>query len=378
MTSMLSGARRPALALGALLSLLVPPTAAAVAQEVAPGASEPGALARAEAETAREARAPVYPRLTGGVAIELQNDYTFDSDDPTGEINDLYNTTEAALALEISAETSLNATLVFEPIRDPGPNDDRVFEDQGLYAEELYLRHDFGFLTALAGKYDPAFGAAWDAAPGLYGADFAEDYELTERLGAAFEAPFALAGGEAVFSVAVFAADRTFLSGSLVHDRGELNKSDGGVSNTSAPESVVVSLAGETEGVDYTIAFRRQAKGVGDAADEYGLVAGVQAPLGEMGVDLLSEVAVFPDFDGTRDRAIYATLGLAAPLGPVTVSGVYSLRKIEHAPTDHLATVSAEYEIADGVSIGAGYRYGREGGDDNHTVGALFVYEFGF
>lgn len=248
-----------------------------------------------------------------------------------------------------------------------------------FYAEELYFKHDFGQAAIVAGKFDPAFGFAWDAAPGLYGTDFAEDYELTERIGAAVEIPFMLGGGEAVFTVAAFMADRTFLSDSLGSNRGNVDKSDGGVSNTDAPESFVVSLTGETEGVSYTAAFRRQAEGLGDTDDEFGFVAGASAPIfGESGVEMLGEVAYFPNFDGVSDSAVYGALGLAAPVGPVTISGVYSIRDVQNASTDHLATVSAEYEIMDGLSVGAGYRYGREGGDDSHTVGALLVYEFGF
>ncbi|QIE54735.1 hypothetical protein G5B40_04330 [Pikeienuella piscinae] len=355
-----------------------PASAQQTATEAPLGTVDSGALAKGEEAEAQATRAPSYPRLTGGVAIEVEDDYTFDSDDKTAEINDLYNTTEAALSLEFSASTSLNTTLVFEPIRDPGPNDDREFEDQGLYMEELYFRRDFGPAAALAGKYDPAFGFAWDAAPGLYGADFAEDYELTEKLGAAIEIPFELGGGDAAFTIAAYMADRTIFSDSLFSNRGNLDESDGGVSNTDAPESFVVSLAGEADGFTYNLGFRRQAEGVGDAKDEYGFVAGASAPIGGSGVEMLGEFAYFPNFDGSSDSAVYGALGLAAPVGPVTLSGVYSLRDVQHASTDHLATVSAEYEIAEGLSVGAGYRYGDEGGVESHTVGALLVYEFGF
>lgn len=320
-----------------------------------------------------------YPRLEGGIVLEIENDNIVDSDDPTAEINDLYATIEIAPSLRFSEATSLNGTFLFEPIRDPGPNDDRFFEDHGFYVEELYLHHDFGPAAVLAGKFDPAFGFAWDAAPGLYGADFAEDYELTERLGAAIEIPFEFAGGEAAFTLAAFAADRTFLSDSALSNRGDLDEVDGGVSNTDAPESFVAALTGETDAFGWNVGVRRQAKGVGDADDEWGVVAGATTMVGgELEIELLGEVAFFPDFDGGPDRAFYTTVGVAAPVGPVTLSAVYSLRDVENASTDHLATASAEIEIAEGVTLGAGYRYGHEGGDDSHTIGALFVYELGF
>lgn len=321
-----------------------------------------------------------YPRLEGGVTVEIENDFTFDSTDPAADgTDDLFTTTEAGLALLFSERSSLNATILLEPIRDPAPFEDREFEDHGLYAEELYLRHDFGAFAIAAGKFDPGFGFAWDLAPGVFGVDFAEDYELTERLGAAVEIPLGLGGGEAVFTLAAFAADRTFLSDSLIANRGDLDEADGGVSNTDAPESFVASLAGEAGGVSWTVAARRQAEGDGDADDEWGFVGGLVAPIGgDLGIEAIAEAAVFPEFDGGPESALYLTLGLSAPVGPVTLSAVYALREVESAPTDHLATVSAEYEIAEGATVAAAWRYGREASEDNHTFGLLFVYEFGF
>lgn len=43
---------------------------------------------------------------------------------------------------------------------------------------------------------------------------------------------------------------------------------------------------------------------------------------------------------------------------------------------DHLATLLLDYEVQDGLTLSAAYRYGREGGEDNHTIGLLFAYEF--
>lgn len=319
-----------------------------------------------------------YPRLTGGFVIELENDHTFSSDDQGAEINDAFATVEAAVALEFSGATALNATLLLEPVSDAADDEDRFFEDHGLFAEELYLRHDFGVAEALIGKFNPAFGFAWDRAPGIFGADFAEDYELTERLGAAAAIPVEFGAGETVLSISAFAADRTVFSDSLIDSRGKLEQSDGGVSNTDAPESFIAAIAGETEGLAYNFGFRRQAKGAGDSRDEIGFVAGAVAAAGWADVELLGEVAYFPRFDGGPERAIYATMGVAAPVGPVTLSAVYAMRDVEDASTGHLATATVEYEIVERFSIAAGYRYVREERIDEHTVGALLVYEFGF
>lgn len=341
----------------------------------------PCAVALATVASAATVQAQsIEPKFSADFAIEIEDDFTFESTDNAAELNDLFATVEGAFALELGQGTSFNSTVLFEPIVDAV--NDREFEDHGLFVEELYIAHDFGKGAVLAGKFDPAFGFAWDAAPGIYGADFAEDYELTERLGFSASVPFGLFDGEAAFTASVFMADRTFLSDSLVNSRGNASLSDGGVSNTDAPTSFALTVYGETaSATTYNLGFRVQDKAErGGGFAEYGLVAGVGTPvsLGDTEVELLAEAAFFPKFDGAANRASFLTFGAATPVGPVTLSAVYSLREVQKAPTDHLITTSAEMEIYEGVTGAVGYRFGREGDESNHTVGAVIAFEFGY
>ena len=82
--------------------------------------------------------------LSGELTVEFQNDNNIDSDDPDAELSDLYNTTELAAELTINHFLSGHTSLTFEPVLDPDPGDDRFFEDQGLYAEELYAKVALG------------------------------------------------------------------------------------------------------------------------------------------------------------------------------------------------------------------------------------------
>lgn len=308
--------------------------------------------------------------------VELQSDFTVDSSDPTAEINNTFATIEGGLSFAFSDRTSVNATLLFEQVIDP--TSDSFLEDHGFYAEEIFLSHDFGPAQVVLGKFNPAFGSAWDLAPGIYGVDFAEDYEIAEKLGAAVIIPFAAGGGEHELSFAVFQADRTILSDSIGTERGQNSLPAGGVSNTSNPESVALSLSGSFGATGYNFGIQHQAKGRGDAADQTGAVFGLTHTVetGSFPLELLAELAWFDEFDGSRNSATYATLGLAAPVGPVTVSAVYSLRDIQTQPTDHLATVSAEMELFENFTAAVGYRYGDESGEDSHTIGTLFAYTF--
>lgn len=309
-------------------------------------------------------------------SIELQSDFTVDSTDKAAEINNTFATIEAALGYAFTESTSLNATLLIEPIRDP--IDDAFLEDHGFYAEELFFSHDFGPAEVVLGKFNPAFGTAWDVAPGIYGVDFAEDYEITEELGAALVFPFEAGQGAHELTVSVFTADRSFLSESVGNNRGRLHKRDGGVSNTGALESVAIALAGEIGNSAYNIGWQHQARGQGDASSQDGVVAGINHEIvaGSIPVSLLAEAAWFDDFDGTKDSAAYATFGIEMPIGPVSASAVYALRDVDNAPTDHLATLSGEIELFGGVTGALAYRFGDEGGEDSHTIGTLFAYEF--
>ncbi|MEM6589820.1 MAG: porin [Pseudomonadota bacterium] len=301
--------------------------------------------------------------------VELQNDYTYDSDDPAAELNDTFLTIEGAFSLAYG-NSSLNASTVIEPIVDPV--DDRFIEDHGLFFEELFFAHDFRGVEIILGKFNPEFGFAWDAAPGIYGVDFAEDYELTERLGGAVNIP--VLNGEHNLHFALFQADRTILSDSFGKERGQTNILAGGPSNTNSPASFSTSLSGTFGNAEYNLGFQHQQRGDGDVNDQNGTVAGVIYDFGV--VNVVAEVAFFHGFEGTSDDALYTTLGASVPLGPVTFSGVYSMRDVERAPTDRLFTVSGEYGFTDNVSASLGYRFGDEGGVESQTFGTLIVVEF--
>ncbi|MEO1138925.1 MAG: hypothetical protein AAFW87_05660 [Pseudomonadota bacterium] len=309
-------------------------------------------------------------RFSADFTIELQNDYTFDSSDPANELNDTFLTIEGALSFSLGPNSSINSTLVIEPITDA--TGDRFLEDHGLYAEELFFSHEFGGVEIVLGKFNPSFGVAWDAAPGVYGVDFAEDYEITERLGAGVNVP--IAGGDHVFSVAFFQADRTLLSDSFGEERGQTSLAAGGPSNTEGPRSYSVAVSGSIAGTDYNFGFQNQAAGQGDVENQLGYVAGLSRNFN--GVDLLGEVAYFSEFDGTSSSAFFTTVGVAVPVGRVRLSGVYSHRDIQGAPEDDLVTVSAEMELLDGLTGAVGYRWADEDGAENQTLGTLLVYEF--
>ena len=328
------------------------------------------------------------PLIEGTVLFEQQNDYAFDSDDPGAEINDLFATIEAALALNINEFISVQSLFVLEPVRDPTPFDDRFIEDHGGFFEELYLQFAFGNFRVFGGKFDASFGTAWDKAPGIYGVDFAEDYELVERIGGGV----AVSGQHAAFgdvtvTANVFFADTSVLSESIFTNRGRVRVSDGGASNTESLESVSLTLDGENVAAisdfTYHIGYRHQAAGAGDAGDEDGVVAGFTKGFtladGNK-LETIVEGVFLNQADGGPDDLYYLTTGAAYIFGPWNVSGSYTLRETDVSGgsdvTDHLAQLSAGYQFESGLTLDAGYRYSREDDIETHIVGVLLTYEY--
>lgn len=333
-----------------------------------------------------------FPRLEVVIPIEIQDDFAFDSDDPAAELNDLYATIEPEVSLHFNSAISLVAGFVFEPVQDPGPREDRVFEDQGLFAEQVFLSYAGDGFGLQAGKFNPAFGMAWDRAPGLYGTDFAEDYELTERVGLGGSIEWGNENrGLHTLSVATFFADTTFLSESIFQDRGRTRIGSGGVSNTEDFSSVAVSLDSEAVaglgGMGYTLGFVHQQGGRGDPEDETGFVAGlfksVELSNGAT-LEPVLEWAHFENAGGAQLDRDYVTLGAGWANGPwnaaLSATGRFSDSNAAGVASDDdtLVQLSGGYGFSNGVTLDIGYRFSEEANLETHMVGALLAYELGF
>lgn len=342
-----------------------------------------------------------YPYLKGEIGIEIQSDHTFKADDKDNEVNDTYNTTEAELGFYFNKNFSIQAGLVFEPVEDIDAGDERYFENQGLFAEQLYAQFDFEPFKIFAGKYNVNYGKAWDVAPGVYGTDFAEDgYEFTERLGfGASVTKDAGRVGEVTVTAGVFKQDISTLSNSAFNNRGQTDIDDGGFGNTEDLENFNIAIDGEKipslPGLSYHFGYIHQAKGRDsgiagfDALDDqngfvFGLVG--EREYNSVKFEWLAEVTYFDNFileDETalKDIAFY-TVGGKVTMNKFNVAAVYTYRPAELIGggdfEDHQLALSTGYEIRDGLTLDLGYKYHVEEDEDNHTVGLLLTKEIEF
>lgn len=351
------------------------------------------ALAGGDFNTQEPKKADVVAGIKGELSVELEMDSTYKSDDPDAELTDTYTTTELGVDVTINRFLSAHGGFTFEPVLDPGPGKDRFFGDHGLYAEELFAILALGpSVTVFGGKFDAAFGKAWDLAPGVYGTGFAEDYELTERLGFGGSIVRENTGlGTLTLTGSLYHVDTSELSHSVFTDRGRTTLASGGVSNTEDLDSFALVLDAEgvpaLGGANLHLGYRFQHQGttVDDLEDEEGYVAALYGSRSMNGVDFewIGEVVYLDDAEGTRDELWYYTLGgvvIFANKYNVALSYTGRPRNVAGGSDfdDRLLTASVGVELRNGWTVDAGYSYHVEEDVDNHTVGLLLAKTFAF
>ncbi|MDQ7020197.1 MAG: hypothetical protein Q9M33_13675 [Robiginitomaculum sp.] len=321
-------------------------------------------------------------------------EFQYDSQTGPGATDTLSNTSELALGLRLGNGFSLESTLVYEPVR--GTADSQYLAAQGLYAETLMVQYTSENFTLFAGKIDPVFGLAWDLAPGLYGTEFAEEYQLTERVG--FGADVNLGGvlganhyGEHILSASLYRSDTSFLSDSLFTRRGHVHHDDGGAANTQGLSSFTIALDGMDmpglPGFAYHLAIRSQGADVGNSRREKGVVGGITydhelADGYEMA--FIAEASHIWHADGKLHHEVtISTLGASLSKNDWSVSADYSARTVNtratlpSSPDSHQIQFSIGHTLAHNLACEAGWKRTSQSGINTNTFGLLLSFTFG-
>jgi hypothetical protein len=273
----------------------------------------------------------------------------------------IYATVEPEITVNLSDTFHLFGHFVLEPVNDPVEGKANYFHDQGLYAEELYAALTVGPVQFEAGKIDPVFGVATDDAPGIYGSDFAGNYDFKGALGLAANLTLAEntigTGDEAVtvkqmVHASLFTADPSVLSRSLLTDRGVYRWQDNSVGNTDLPESFALAYVYSTMNTDdevagptARIALRRLAAHEANVPDEWDMLAAAQTAIDlgdERTLRPIAELAYFVHEGGGKKNAGAATLGLEFQQGDWITSATAAThdRFGGPGPADYMLTAS--------------------------------------
>ena len=308
---------------------------------------------------AQPALAEEKPFVEGRLVFRIDGEEIYRSDDPDEETRDIFPRIDSDLVFHLGGGVELFNGLQFKEYEDLEPGEKRYAEDLGATVEELGLRYRGEGWMVQAGKLHPVFGLAHDDAPGLFGDDFAKDYEIEEVWAAGFAVDLPWTSdllGQPTLSGSLFMTDRTVLAGSAFADREVDQLEDGGPANTRWPRSLVVALEGGdgryTPGSKWHLGFIHRAAGEGDEGTELGvaLAASHKSDLGhDMGLYLIAEGAYFHDYEGSRDNATYVTVGAEISWLGFFASGAASAIMIdadadEDDRVDHLLTFDLGHE----------------------------------
>lgn len=303
-------------------------------------------------------------------SVEVGVDSTVQADDPINEVTDAYISAEVAFEAAITDRITAFGGLTLESVTDA--EDDRAFEDMGLYISELGLRFAFGETFVSVGKISPVFAVAWDEAPGFYGTSLTEDYELSEMIGVTVDTPVGTSGG--VVSFALFYADDTALSNSIGNKRGRNSSAAGGVGNTGKLNNVALQYAQEFGDTTAWVGARHLSAGEGDTADETGIVAGASHDFGG-GYSMIGELAHFDNAGGTDGNATYATLGGAYALDDWTFSATATLVDTE-TDTDSMIALGVDRALTENLEVNFGVARFDVDGEKSTAVGLAAVVSF--
>ena len=325
--------------------------------------------------------------ISGELSFEIQTDRTISKG---RAFTDTHMDVESSLAVAVTRRITLNMGLAFEEV-DPvdgesnGSRESRLLDHSGLYVQQLHLEWSDDAWSLHAGKFAPAFGLAWDSELGLYGDDFAGDYEITEQLGAGVRVPIAGDGDGAVsLSIDAFMVDTSGLASCMVTRCVRPRRLDGGAGNTSWPRSFSVTLgAGAVPalgGLGVQAGLLRRAGGEGDPGDELGIALAFTHAFaldGGGAVEWTFEGARLNHFEAGTDDVTFLTAGLAWQRNRwnVAIAGAmrhYGTKQGEDA-RDTLLQLSAEYAFESGFSVEIGWRGGR-GDVEDKTIGAVIAY----
>jgi len=332
--------------------------------------------------------------LSGEAVFEFQLERGSDSDDPGNERTNAFGRTEVAPTLTINEHFFVDGVAVFEPIQaPPPPGEDAFMDHEGVFAEEIKANYVNGPYHVFAGKFNPQFGTAWNWGRGIWSEDFAEGYEITEKIG--FGGALTVGNertGEHTLVGSTFFADTSFLSDSALTARGRTRKADGGASNTEDFSSFVTSLHGANvagvENLSYHLAYRHLGAGDADLGgrDEKGVAATVSyiIPFSDnLQSDALLEYAAINNVGGSADDVRYYTASIVNTIKQnwnVTLGYTKRDTLLNAAPdnNDHLFQLSGGYDFGNGLTLETGWKKTEVAGVDTNIIGGLARYTVGF
>lgn len=348
------------------------------------------------------------PKLSGSVLYQLQGDQIISTSKRDSKSSNGFVYIEPNFGLHFDENWAVKTQWRIQPnsvltTRDKDNperyrtflSDNRGFaiSETGLLIEELKLYYENEDLKFSAGKFDPSFGTAHRKSKriGVFASQFAEDYNLREKLGANVTA--LLEGSQISFSS--FFSDSTDLSRSAIKDRGKEDKNNGLASNTGSFSSYSVLMEGENfltiDNWFYNVGYRSLGVDKEGRKRESGFVAGSEYlyKIGrETSLIPFVELVRIENLAGENGRvANFLTVAAIGKYAGWTASSSLMIRNIkrrnytENLPKrsiDRQLQFSIGYKFTDNLTLDVSRAVIKENGYDAGIFGATLNYLYKF
>lgn len=350
-------------------------------------------------ESLDEKKYSFRPVLSGSVLYQIQTDRIIGSNNKNVSRNNGFIYIEPNFGLHFDENWSVktqwrlqdNSTLTTRDKENPeryrtffSNNRDFSLNKTGLLIEELKLFYENEDMKFTLGKFDPSFGTAHRKSKriGVFASQFAEDYNLREKLGANITA--LLEGSQISFSS--FFTDSTDLSKSAINDRGRQSKSNGLSSDTGSFSSYSILMEGENfltiDNWFYNIGYRSMGVDYSGHKRETGYVLGSEY-LYKIGKETslipFVEIVRIQNFSGESGRVSnYATIAAIGKYSSWTASASFMIRNIDRSKTtvsnpiksitDKQIQFSIGYKFTDNLTLDVS----RAEINENYSKGGMF------
>lgn len=303
------------------------------------------------------------PAWQSSLKLELNKNSLLNADEHDSSRHKTYLKTELTLQYPVRENLDFVSLWVLEPVQST-ERSIAFFQEEGLYLEEAFAVLKLAGARVQLGKFNPQFGVAWDEAPGMYGDDITDEYEVTEQVGAAVS--FNLHNSERVqqhLTLAAFTADRSAFSDTLFTRRGRTDNVPG--QNVSGSVALDGELQGLLPGISYHLGWRRLAEfnDIAEENDGYAAALRYQTELRDDWALRFLYEWVNVDFV-TAGNLVYRTPALVLDKGPFYLGVSRTTKHTDKALLLRDTTInqlSFRYYFKDSTYVGVGLKQSREG-----------------
>ena len=350
----------------------------------------------------------------GHVGIRLHADHVSDAGEGDEEVNEMYTHSHIELGSRIAEGFNIDTNLKIEGeagghshggVSRTHDGESRFFEDHPLIVESLTLTYSKDEFSAYVGKFNPKVGLDYHSFPGLWSYSMIEEYKIAERIGAGFKYGANLDDfGTHQLNISAFHVDTTFLSDSLLDQRGHTSKEDGGLGNTEDFDSYSISLGGKdfyslnnniAERISYRFGYAHQEAGTAESDQQRYSAAIVYKEKFSEGISktFIIEYMNIDHYGGEtgHDRSYFtASLGLKkdrwnfATTYTFVDNNVVEEEEEEegHGHSEHegddgkILQISIGYKVAPDVEVNFGFKRADEENEVNERFGLGLKYAF--